>query len=72
MKPRVQESPAIQDKTKEQNDRAQKIKEEVKNQFLDSQKKFYEMKKTIEEKVAARPLLVEQCSIFEFFNFIRN
>ena len=60
MKPRVQESPAIQTNTKEQQERAQKIKEEVKRQFMDSQKKFQDMKRKIDDKVASRPLLVEQ------------
>jgi len=45
----------------------------VKNQFIQSQKQFQEMKKRIEERVEARPLLVEQgIRTLNFYKINRN
>ena len=60
MKPRVQTSQAIVDKTKEKDEAATRIKEKIREQFKQSQNLFKEMKARIEDKVAQRPLLVEQ------------
>ena len=60
MTPIVQKSPAIVDKTKENKEAEARIREQVKAKFKSDQEKFNEMKSTIEKKVSARPLLVEQ------------
>ena len=60
MKPRVQTSQVIGDRTKEKEEAALRIKEKLKDQFKQSQYLFKEMKARIEEKVAQRPLLFEQ------------
>ena len=60
MKPIVQQSPAIVDRTKENKEAAAKIREQVRAKFKSDQEKFNEMKSNIEKKVSSRPLLVEQ------------
>lgn len=62
MKPLVQGSSAIQDRTEEKDKRAKEIKEEVKKRFVQDQRNFEDKKRAIEENVAKRPLLVEQVS----------
>lgn len=60
MKPLVQQSPAIVDRTKENKEATARIQEQVRNKFKSDQEKFNEMKQNIDKKVSSRPLLVEQ------------
>jgi hypothetical protein len=60
MKPRVQTSQAIVDNTKANEEQAMQIKVKIKEQFKQSAQNFKNMKQEIDNKVALRPLLVEQ------------
>lgn len=60
MKSVVQQSSTIVDKTLQNQERTNKIKEEVKRKFAEDQKRFEDMKIRIDQNVAARPLLVQQ------------
>jgi len=72
MKPVVQGSSAIQDRKNELEQQAKKAKEEVKRAFVQNQKLFEEQKKEMEEKVAKRPLLVEQGEFNRYVSLIHS
>jgi len=60
MKARVQESPVLVNKIKEEEDKSRKAKDDILKRLNSDQKNYEYKKREIEENVAQRPLLVEQ------------
>lgn len=60
MKPIVQQSPALVDKSKEKGEAAARIREQVRAKLKADQEKYNQMKAEMDQKIASRPLLIEQ------------